>query len=175
MPVSTINRRTLWFYFWMAVLAAISVAGYVAFSAAKYRIGFPLDDAWIHQTYARNLALRGEWAFIPGKPSAGSTSPLWSVLLAPGYRLGLSTLPVDLFAGVGFIIGNWIGRMAGFPEPPAWETQAGDRGGDFPDLRMAHDLGGCFWDGDTALLPADLDRAWVPWWQAIRTGGCWDC
>lgn len=62
----------------------------MAFSAMTYRVGFPLDDAWIHQTYARNLALRGEWAFIPGQPSAGSTSPLWSALLAPGYWLGLA-------------------------------------------------------------------------------------
>ena len=90
MSKSTMQMKASWFYFWMAVLAAISISGYVAFSAAKYRIGFPLDDAWIHQTYARNLALKGEWAFISGKPSAGSTSPLWSVLLAPGYRLGLS-------------------------------------------------------------------------------------
>jgi hypothetical protein len=49
--------------------------------------GFPLDDSWIHQTYGRNLALRGEWAFIPGEPSAASTSPLYTVLLAIGYFL----------------------------------------------------------------------------------------
>jgi hypothetical protein len=74
----------------LALIATISTGGYVAFSAMTYRVGFPLDDAWIHQTYARNLALRGEWAFIPGQPSAGSTSPLWSALLAPGYWLGLA-------------------------------------------------------------------------------------
>ncbi|HPA32587.1 MAG TPA: hypothetical protein PLV24_03290 [Anaerolineaceae bacterium] len=50
--------------------------------------GFPLDDSWIHQTYARNLATRGEWSFIPGVKSAGSTSPLWSFLLAGGFLLG---------------------------------------------------------------------------------------
>ena len=36
--------------------------------------GFPLDDSWIHQTYARNLAQTGQWAFVPGVPSAASTS-----------------------------------------------------------------------------------------------------
>lgn len=61
-------------------LAAVSV--YIFVSARTQSIGFPLDDAWIHQTYARNLADLGEWSFIPGVPSAGSTSPLWTVLLS---------------------------------------------------------------------------------------------
>jgi hypothetical protein len=51
--------------------------------------GFPLDDAWIHQAYARNLATTGQWAFVPGQTSAGSTSPLWSLLLSLGYWLGV--------------------------------------------------------------------------------------
>src|SRR5512137_1784315 len=74
----------------LAMAAAVSLGLYLGSSALFYRIGFPLDDSWIHQTYARNLALRGEWAFLPGLPSAGSTSPLWSALLAPGYLLGLA-------------------------------------------------------------------------------------
>lgn len=75
-----------------AVVAALSIAGYLLASLLTYRLGFPLDDAWIHQTYARNLAQRGEWAFLPGRPSAGSTSPLWSALLALGYLLHLAPL-----------------------------------------------------------------------------------
>jgi hypothetical protein len=63
---------------------------YLLTSRFTYGIGFPLDDSWIHQTYARNLALRGEWAFRPGIPSAGSTAPLWSALLALGFLLRLS-------------------------------------------------------------------------------------
>jgi hypothetical protein len=51
--------------------------------------GFPLDDAWIHQTYARNFAETGQLAFVPGAPSAGSTAPLWSLLLSLGYLLSL--------------------------------------------------------------------------------------
>lgn len=74
------------------VLGGISVILYSASSCLSYRCGFPLDDAWIHQTYARNLAHSLEWSFLPGKPSTGSTSPLWTVLLAPGYWLGLNPL-----------------------------------------------------------------------------------
>lgn len=74
---------------WLIPLtAALSLSGYLLASRLYFKTGFPLDDAWIHQTYARNLALRGEWAFLPGQPSAGSTSPLWSALLAPGYWIG---------------------------------------------------------------------------------------
>jgi len=51
--------------------------------------GYPLDDAWIHQTYARNLAESGQFSFVPGVPSAGSTSPLWTFLLTIGYLLGI--------------------------------------------------------------------------------------
>src|SRR5258708_18363401 len=49
--------------------------------------GFPLDDAWIHQTYARNLAQSGQWQYAPGVESAGSTSPLYTLLLTIGYIL----------------------------------------------------------------------------------------
>lgn len=73
--------------FLFLLAAGISVGIYLCFSRLTYRIGFPLDDAWIHQTYARNLAVHGEWAFIPGIPSGGSTAPLWSFLLVPGYYL----------------------------------------------------------------------------------------
>lgn len=51
--------------------------------------GLPLDDSWIHQVYARNLAEGGEWAFVPGEPSGASTSPLYTVVLAIGYVLNL--------------------------------------------------------------------------------------
>jgi hypothetical protein len=69
---------------------ALGVVGlYIARSAITGTLGFPLDDSWIHQVYARNLALRGEFAFLPGVPSAGSTAPLWTVLLAVAYWLGI--------------------------------------------------------------------------------------
>ena len=80
------SRRTVLFY---AVLSALSLGGYLWASQAVYALGFPLDDAWIHQTYARNLAQSGEWGFRPGEPSGGSTAPLWSSLLGLGHLLGL--------------------------------------------------------------------------------------
>ncbi|MEP7199290.1 MAG: hypothetical protein ABI874_05675, partial [Chloroflexota bacterium] len=67
-------------------LCLASLALYVGLTFAQVgRLAYPLDDAWIHLTFARNLALRHEFAFVPGQPSAGSTSPLWAFVLAPGF------------------------------------------------------------------------------------------
>src|SRR5438552_1791842 len=45
---------------------------------------FPLDDSWIHLHFARNLAEGHGFAYNPGHPMAGSTAPLWTLLLAAG-------------------------------------------------------------------------------------------
>lgn len=74
------------------IVALLALLFYVAFSALGAGPGLPLDDGWIHQTYARNLALTGQMAFMPDMPSAGSTSPLWSLLLAAGHLLRLPPL-----------------------------------------------------------------------------------
>jgi hypothetical protein len=71
-------------------------------------IGFPLDDAWIHQTFARSLAQRGEMAFNPGEPSAGSTSPLWTALLAPGHWLCAPVLWSYALAIGSLMLCGWL-------------------------------------------------------------------
>jgi hypothetical protein len=72
------------------LLSGLAAGIYLWYAAAvNGSPGFPLDDAWIHQTYARNLARYGQFAYFPGQPSAGSTSPLWSLSLALGYLLGV--------------------------------------------------------------------------------------
>lgn len=72
--------------------ALVVVALYLGMSAATGTLGFPLDDAWIHQTYARNLVRSGHWEFIPGIISSGSTAPLWTLLLAVGYLVRIPYL-----------------------------------------------------------------------------------
>jgi hypothetical protein len=46
-------------------------------------VGFPLDDSWTHMVYARSLAALSGFAYNPGQPEAGSSSPLWAAALVP--------------------------------------------------------------------------------------------
>jgi hypothetical protein len=87
-----LNSTRIWMLVGLALVVSFAAGAYLFASSRVLKIGFPLDDAWIHQTYARNLGMRGEWAFIPGQPSAGSTAPLWSLLLAVGYMLRIPYL-----------------------------------------------------------------------------------
>jgi arabinofuranosyltransferase len=80
------------------------VCGYIIVAGLNFRIGFPLDDAWIHQTFARNLIEYKEWSFNPGQPTAGSTSPLWTILLSGAYIFHISPLYWAYFLGGLFFI-----------------------------------------------------------------------
>lgn len=98
--------------FWLAVASLLSVGAYILASALYYRYGFPLDDAWIHLTFARNLVEHGEWAFQPGRPSAGSTSPLWTAWLSIGFPLGLAPYIWTYFLGALLLFGTaLLGEM----------------------------------------------------------------
>ena len=89
----------------LAFIACLAVAGFLLASGFTRVIGFPLDDAWIHQTYARNLAELGQWAFVPGKLSAGSTAPLWSMLIAAGYLFRTIPYGWTYFLGGSSLLG----------------------------------------------------------------------
>lgn len=127
----------------IGLAALVSVLVYVLAARSLDATGFPLDDAWIHQTYARNLGERGEWAFLPGEPSAASTSPLYTALLAAGYALG-----VPFFAWT-FALGTLTLAAAGW-------TNARLAARLFPDV---HGVG--LWTGLMTVL------AWHLVWASV--------
>ncbi len=118
-------RRFLFLLF----LTGLVLGGYLLTSKAVYGLGFPLDDAWIHQTYARNLNSNGEWAFLPGRPSAGSTAPLWTLALTLGYRLGIDPrawsylLGGLLLCATAWVCGLWFIKRT--DKPSRWMLWAG--------------------------------------------------
>lgn len=103
----------------LLLLALLSVVGYLLLSQRLEGPGFPLDDAWIHQTYARSVAQSGHWAFQAGRASAGSTSPGWTALLVPGHLLAVppvlwtSLLGAGLLAVTAALTDLWLRRRVG--------------------------------------------------------------
>jgi hypothetical protein len=113
----------------LGIVALISTTSYILASKLYYRIGYPLDDAWIYQTYARNLSQLGEWSFIPGSESGGSTGPFWVVLIAIGYYMSLDHLFWAYLLGSINLVGVGILGMLGFkllqPDWKKWSLYAG--------------------------------------------------
>ena len=74
------------------VLLVVLTAGLWLFLARERTLagtrGFPLDDSWIHLHFARNLAEGAGFSYNPGVPVAGSTAPLWTLVLAGVFSLG---------------------------------------------------------------------------------------
>lgn len=64
------------------------------------RLGFALDDSWIHLQFARSLALGEGLAYNPGERVAGSTAPLWTALLALVAALPIGVVPAVKLVGV---------------------------------------------------------------------------
>lgn len=60
---------------------------------------YTTDDTFIHLRYAHNLLERGEFAFNPGDPTHGASSPLWVFVLALFMKTGLAPLTAAWLAG----------------------------------------------------------------------------
>ena len=57
--------------------------------AFTHPMGLPLDDSYIYLTYAKQFGRAQPFTYFPGGGySAGSTSVLWPMLLAPFWTLG---------------------------------------------------------------------------------------
>ena len=76
--------------------------------------GVPLDDSWIHYQFSHNLRSGHGFAFNPGVPTPGSTSPLWVVLLSllgAGYLVPSKILSILSFLGAG-LVSYHLAKMA---------------------------------------------------------------
>jgi hypothetical protein len=83
----------LWPYAPAVLLAALALVVAWAFAATTLRfagsMGLPLDDSYIYLTYAKQFGRAQPFTYFPGGGySAGSTSVLWPMLLAPFWTLG---------------------------------------------------------------------------------------
>ncbi|MBF0477373.1 MAG: hypothetical protein HQK59_16435 [Deltaproteobacteria bacterium] len=86
MPLA--NHKPAPSFIYPAVPIAIFLAGLSQFLSSRYGLfDFPLDDAWIHQVYARSLAWGHGFAYNPGLQEAGESSPLWALVTVPAHWL----------------------------------------------------------------------------------------
>jgi hypothetical protein len=93
-------------------LIALALVWALGRAANPGPLGFRLDDAWIHMVYGRGLLANGYLAYNDGVPTTGSTSPLWTVVLAALHALFGRADPPDplvlsvLLTGAALLLGN---------------------------------------------------------------------
>lgn len=88
-----------------ALLYLVAVLAFIKNHHALF--DFPLDDAWIHQVYARAFAFGHGFAYNVGRQEAGATSPLWAILTAPAHlfdALGVEAMVVAVKI-IGILLG----------------------------------------------------------------------
>lgn len=107
---------------WVILAALVATLLYLLPTIITGGAGFPLDDGWIHQTYARNLARTGRWEYVPGVVSAGSTAPLWTIWLALGYLLHLPYFFWVFLSGAVSLA--WIGLVSARLWQTLWPAEA---------------------------------------------------
>lgn len=67
--------------------------------------GVPLDDAFIHFQFSRNLAEGNGFSFNPDEPTPGSTSPAWTLLITVFYVfLHNHLLITKILSGIFYIL-----------------------------------------------------------------------
>ncbi len=109
------------------LLVALSAFVPLALFLARERaiagaVGFPLDDSWIHLHFARNLVEGAGFSYNPGRPVAGSTAPLWTVMLAGASLIaGASVLAAKLLGAAATVAAGIVTRHAAL----AWGATPG--------------------------------------------------
>ena len=93
---------------------AIVVLGAVAalYAAGLVRTGgtfvYPLDDPAIHLAVARRLAYDGTWGVVAGHYQAASSSPLWTLILAPTQWLARGALGEQVPLVLNLAAAGWV-------------------------------------------------------------------
>ncbi|MBE0643373.1 MAG: hypothetical protein IH600_04785 [Bacteroidetes bacterium] len=102
---TTLGKGVRWDALFLLLLTAAALVLFLfPLFSASLEAGFPLDDGWIHATYARGLVEHGEFAFNPGEPSTGTTSLLWTLLCAGVLLTGSSAAGTALFLGAACLL-----------------------------------------------------------------------
>jgi hypothetical protein len=178
----------------VALYAVVSLlAGVLFVLLARWYTGapwsLPLDDPFIYLQYARQTAAGHPFVYNTGDPpTTGATSPLYVLLLVPGFWLGLDGLrmvPYVLLIGVASLAwtailahrlaarwlgprwGTWTGALILTCGPLVWGALSGMELGLFLALLLwLLDVADRAFDGQRRarglVVPAVLVAAWRP-------------
>lgn len=97
------------------IVATVYIVSFLVIAGFPHPLsGFPLDDSWIHQVVARNLAHSGNLGFVPNTESSGSSSLLWSFILAANWKFFSAIGPVlySAILNICFLIAIGCGLLA---------------------------------------------------------------
>ena len=92
-------------------IASFGMAFYYLYSALALNgaFGFPLDDPWIHLTFAKNLSEYFSFSYFKNEmATAGSTSPIYTLLLAVGFLITKNEMILSYFFGIMMLIFSGI-------------------------------------------------------------------
>lgn len=89
----------------LSIIATFLISEYLI---TKGHINVPLDDVYIHFEFSRNLVNGKGFSFIPGNPTPGSTSPLWTILLAIPYIFLKNHILISKLLSAFFYIASGI-------------------------------------------------------------------
>ncbi|MBV6479932.1 MAG: hypothetical protein HGGPFJEG_02738 [Ignavibacteria bacterium] len=78
---------------------------------------FPLDDPWIHLTFAKNLAEYFSFSYFKNEMvTAGSTSPLYTIIVAIAFFISSNEMIISYVLGILFLVGSVVAfyRLSSF-------------------------------------------------------------
>jgi tetratricopeptide (TPR) repeat protein len=93
------------YIFLLPILLTVAAGTYFIYSAFKSNgyFGFPLDDPWIHLTFAKNLIEYGSFSYYKNELiTSGSTSPIYTLLLSLLYIAIKNEFMISYLLGVIF-------------------------------------------------------------------------
>jgi len=74
----------------------------------KDTVGVPLDDAYIHFQFSKNISEGNGFSYNSGTETPGSTSPLWTMLLSFFYNINNDQIITSLILSCIFELGTLI-------------------------------------------------------------------
>jgi tetratricopeptide (TPR) repeat protein len=101
------SKQIKYLIYFSAGLLSLILAVFYVYSANSVNggFGFPLDDPWIHLTFAKNLVDYHSFSYFRTEmATAGSTSPVYTLILAAGFFFSRNEMILSYVLGILFLI-----------------------------------------------------------------------